>query len=207
MTAPRDVAADPGRWHEFVAQPARYIDAMRLVACFDGQFADDLCTRLKSCVRLRDRVSDLIMAHYGLASRVAFEACDETDRAIALASAEQLADLTLRCGAIYCSAAIANVILADQVAVLHEQLGEPLCGFAVAHRDLAGPVETVEALETLSQRVAENGWLCLGVWCHAQPREVGMRVRLKLAAREALDGEPAGHLALLGCAIVRRAAA
>lgn len=205
MTAPREGTADP--WHEFAAQPSRYVDAARLPACFGGQFASDVCVRLQTCARLQDRVSDLIRAHYGLAPWVAPEACDQPDRAIALASAEQLAALARRCGAIYHSAAIANVILAHHVAVLHQQLGEDLCGFAVAHRDLAGSVERVEPLTTLSAAVSDDGWCCLGAWCHAQPREIGMRVRLKLAPHQMLDGEPVAGLAQLGCAIVRRVAA
>lgn len=206
MTAPDDAAA-AALWRAFVTGPADSVDEGRLAACFNEQLGSDLCRRLKACRRLAARLSDLIRDRYGLAPWVAASACAAGDRAIALAPADDLRELIRRSGAIYWSAAIANVVLADQVAALHQQLGEALCSFAIGHRDLAGPPRSAAPFATFAQRVVERGERCLAAWCAAQPREVGLRVRLKLAPSSALEGEPDAGFVELGCAILRRAAA
>ena len=123
--------------------------------------------------RLRARVNDLIQATYRLAPVGPAEACSETDRAIALAPASRLAEIARRSGAIFWSAAIAKAILASQLAALHEQLGEELHRFALAHRDLAGPPRAIEPIAEAGARIVRDGWLCVGGWCHAQSDAVG----------------------------------
>jgi hypothetical protein len=199
-------ALSPG-WSEFMNRPAAYTDGSRLAACFEHTFGADLCDRLKASIRLRDRLSAIVCARYALVRWVPPETCGDLDRAIALFPAARLVDLARRSGAVFWASTIANVILAPQVAALHQQLGEPVCSFALANRDLAGPEQAVEPLDDVGSRIADDGWRCLGAWCHAMPAGVGARVQLKLAARDLLDRAPEGPFREAGPSIVRRAAA
>ena len=115
-------------------------------------------------------------------------------------------EIARRSGAIFWSAAIAKAILASEWAALHEQLGEELHRFALAHRDLAGPPRSIEPIAEVGARIVRDGWLCLGAWCHAQSTAVGARVLLKLAPDHGIDWAPERPFADLGPNIVRRAA-
>jgi hypothetical protein len=192
-------------WIVFVTQPALYIDASRLAECLDPQAGLDLCVRLKATARLEKRLSDRVRSHYGLAARIASEAVGDIDRAIALATAEQLTDLARRSGAIYWADSIANVVLAQDVEAIDAALGAPLCAFALDHRDLSGPVQPLEPFGQLHVRLMDDGWRCLAAWCAAQADGVGARVRLKLAASPLLDGPIESPFDQRGPAIVRRA--
>jgi hypothetical protein len=206
MTTATENTADAARWDDFVARPASYAHPARVELCFGGRIRPDLCRRLTSCGRLLDRVSERIRVHYGLSSRVPIDASDATDRAIALAPVDHIFALARRAGAMFHATTIANVIRADHVVMLHQQLGEELCAFAIAHRDLSGPsAGPVASLQNIGARVEEAGWLCVGAWCHAQPHEIGMRTRLKFAPTAALEGAPSDVFKQLGCAIMRRA--
>jgi hypothetical protein len=193
-------------WSAFMARPATYIDRSRLSACFGAQIGNELCGRLQGAIRLQHRLSILIDQHYSLASTVASEALSELARSIALASAERLAEYALRSGAIYWAATIVGAVRAREVKAFQQELGEALCTYALTHRDLAGPSQQVEPLDSLGARIAEDGWRCLGAWCHAQPDGVGARVRLKLAASHALDDPPQSPFDKIGPPIVRRVA-
>jgi hypothetical protein len=206
VTAPADSAARPESWGEFMIAPAAYIDSSRLVPCFDSELSISLCERLTTSKRLRHRLSAIIHAHYSLGPFIPPEGCSDIDRAVALGPAAQLLILAERSGAIYWANTIANVILSRQVETLHQQLGEPLCGFALAHRDLSGPEQSLEPLHNVRARMVEDGWRCLSAWCQAVPAGVGARVRLKVAPMDALDRPPRGRFYEIGPSIVRRAA-
>jgi hypothetical protein len=194
-------------WETFMRQPAAYIDAARLAACFDYQFSAELCGRLQGAGRLRDRLSTLIKTHYALAAPVEQDAVGDLDRNIALSRVERLVDVMRRAGAIYWANAIANVLLAEKVSRLHEQLGEAVCAFALANRDLSGPDEALEPLADAGARVTEDGARCFAAWCESLSDAVAARVRLKLPPREGLDGQPGIPFTTIGPSIVRRAAA
>jgi hypothetical protein len=196
----------PSPWDQFESDPGAYIAAGRLLPCFDGKLPIGVCARLATSQRLRGRVNDLIHATYQLAPVGLAEACDEVDRAIALAPADALAEIARRSGAIFWSAAIANAIVARQVAALRAQLGEELHRFALAHRDLAGPPRSVEPITQVIAHIVRDGWLCMGAWCHAQSAAVGARVLLKLEPADGIDWTPQSPFADLGPGIVRRAA-
>jgi YOP proteins translocation protein K (YscK) len=196
----------PTSWEEFASNPAATIAAGRLVPCFDGALSLDPCGRLAASPRLRARLNDLIQATYRLAPVGPAEACSETDRAIALAPASRLAEIARRSGAVFWSAAIAKAVVVSQLTALHEQLGEELHRFALAHRDLAGPPRSIEPIMEAGARIARDGWLCVGAWCHAQSEAVGARVLLKLSPDHGIDWTPESPFAELGPDIVRRAA-
>jgi len=183
-----------------------YIDAGRLAACFDNAFSGNLCERLRGTGRLQERLSELIDQRYALAAPIAEDAVEESDRNIAVSSAERLLDLIRRAGAIYWASAIANVVLAEEVRSLHEQLGEALCAFALANRDLSGPGETLEPLMSAGERVTEDGERCFAAWCQSLPEAVAARVWLKLPTTSEPGGEPVEPFAAIGPSIVRRAA-
>lgn len=189
-----------------MARPAAYADTKRLAVCFDGEFGGDLCARLKTSKRLQERVAAVVRRHYGLPAWLAPEACSEVDRAIALATPQRLSELARRSGAIYWASTIANAILAPEVEALHQQIGEAACNFALENRDLAGPEQSLDPRNSAGRRMMDDGWRCVGAWCHAQPPAVGVRVRLKLPPAAAIDEPPLSDLLEIGPAIVRRAA-
>jgi len=194
--------ADPG-WDAFVTQPALYIEPSRLAVCFDGMVGPDLCARLRTSLRLEERLSGLVHSRYGLARAIAVEDVSDTDRLIALATPEQLSEVVRRAGAIYWANSIANTVRAADAAAFDAALGE-LCVVALANRDLSGPMQPLTPYDRLGTRVIEDGLRCLGAWCKAQTAGVGTRVRLKLAPNPALDDAVKRPFDELGPAIVRR---
>ena len=128
----------------------------------------------------------------------------DTDRSIALASSEQLAEVVRRAGAIYWANSIANTIRAADAAAFDAALGEKLCVVALANRDLSGPMQPLTPYDQLGARVMQDGLRCLGAWCKAQRPGVGLRVSLKLAPNPALDDAVNRPFDELGPAIVRR---
>ena len=163
------------------------------------------CARdFKASLRLEERLSGLVHSRYGLARDIAAEDVSDTDRSIALASPEQLAELVRRAGAIYWANSIANTIRAADAAAFDAALGEALCVVALANRDLSGPMQPLTPYDQLGARVMEDGLRCLGAWCKAQTAGVGLRVRLKLAPDPALDDAVKRPFDELGPAIVRR---
>lgn len=196
----------PSPWQEFASNPASYAAASRIAACFDDSLSATVCVALTRSPRVRTRVNTLIQRTYRLAPLRPDEACSEPDKAIALAPADRLAVIARRSGAIFWSAAIANVMVARQVAKLHEQLGEDVYRFALTQREFAGPPRSIEPLTEAGASIARDGWRCLAAWCQAQSEAVGARVRLKLPPSEAIDQKAASPFAELGPEIVRRAA-
>jgi hypothetical protein len=204
-TASQSSGADAG-WAAFVTQPALYIEPSRLAVCFDGMVDSELCARLKSSLRLEERLSGLVRSRYGLAHTIAAEDVSDTDRSIALASSEQLVELARRAGAIYWANSIANTVRAADAAAFDAALGERLCVVALANRDLSGPMQPLTPYDRLGARVMDDGLRCLGAWCKAQSPGVGLRVSLKLAPNPALDDAVMSPFDELGPATVRRAA-
>jgi hypothetical protein len=206
VTGPTDSATRRDDWGEFMERPAAYIDGGRLDACFGNEFGAALCDRLRTSIRLRERISAVVRAHYALVPPVAQDTCGDIDRNIALFPAAHLIDIAQRSGAVFWASTLANVILARQVEALRRQLGDALYNYALANRDLSGPAQALEPLDSIGSRVAQDGWRCFGAWCDALPAGVGARVRLKLAANVSLEQYPEGPFQEYGPPIVRRAA-
>lgn len=205
MTGPASASREL-EWHALVSRPAETIDPARLDACFDNRLGATLCGRLKGSRRLQDRLSRVVREHYALRPQLAADAISDIDRAVALAGVERVTELVRRGGAIYWGRTIAGVVRAQDVRALHAQLGEEVCRFAVAHQDLSGPKQPLEQLDGAATRIEQDGWRCLGAWCHDQPADIGMRVRLRLPARPELDDQPEPLFADIGPAIIRYAA-
>ena len=197
--------ADAVAWRSFIDNPAVYVAPERLAACFGGAISVAACERMLATERLQVRLSALLAEQHALAEPDVHES-DDLDRSVALASVDDLDDIALRSGAIYWAGALAGVILAQKAAALHDALGEELCAFAVASRDLAGPLQSLDPVEGIRERVLADGWRCLSAWCHALPAAIGMRVRLKLPPDDLIDATPPPSFAETGPAIVRRAA-
>lgn len=192
-------------WRSFIDNPAGYAAPQRLAVCFDGAISVAVCERMLGTERLQARLSALLVEQHALAGLPADDS-DDVDRIIALASADDLDEVAFRSGAIYWAGALAGIILAQKAAALHEALGEELCAFAVANRDLAGPLQPLDPVEGIRERVLADGWRCLSAWCDAVPAAIGMRVRLKLPPGDLIDTTPPPSFAETGPAIVRRAA-
>lgn len=194
-------------WQNFMMEPALYIEPDRFAACFEGAFTPSLCRKLLESQRLRSRLSTTVQQHYQLGPWIDPEQVDEVDRVIALAPADILPDLALRAGAVYWSSAIASTVLAKAVTVLQQQLGDELLGWAINQRDLAGPAQTLTPLETVGDRIEDDGWRCLAAWCASVQPGIGLRVRLKLPKDSIIDLPAPPEFAERGADIIRRAAA
>jgi hypothetical protein len=204
MKASPDPALD---WRSFMTEPVLYMDPARFEACFEGVFPPAVCRKMQGSARLRSRLSDVVQTHYQLDPWVDPEQMEAIDRAIALEPAQGLMDLALRAGAIYWSSAIAGAVLAKTVAALHSQLGDDLCAYAIAHRDLTGPAQRLEPLDDVGDRIEDDGWRCLAAWCEAVPAGIGLRVRLKLPTDSIMDQPAPPEFKARGPEIIRRAAA
>ncbi|BCG93173.1 SctK family type III secretion system sorting platform protein [Mesorhizobium sp. 131-2-1] len=203
MTQTGSEQAVSPEWQAFISNPASYADAARLAECFDGTISEAACERMLHSARLHQRLSKVLLERYRLSCAVD-EPADEVDRAIALASSEALEELALRSGAIYWAGNLAAVIDGREADALQAALGADLCTFAVANRDLAGPMQPLEPMDDMRSRVYADGLACLGAWCKAMPGEMSIRVRLKLMPHELVD-QTAEPFAEAGPAIVRRA--
>jgi hypothetical protein len=196
--------ADKGEWRSFMNEPAVYADPHRLAACL-GDVSEQACQRMLGTERLQARLSKLLGEHYRLTGSA--EAVENgIDRIIALATARDLEEIALRAGAIYWAGALAGTILGPRATALHEALGADLCTFSLANRDLAGPLQPLDPVEGVRDRLLADGWRCVGAWCHAAPVSIGTRVRLKVPPGELIDGVPVPPFDEAGPGIVRRAA-
>jgi hypothetical protein len=193
-------------WATLMNRPAVYVECARLAACFDERISLSVCERLRATSRLQDRLSKIIADFYALAAPVAPEALGQVDQQVALLPVGRIGDLVSRAGAVYWAGAIANTVRAGEVKWLRGKLGEALCTFALANRNLAGPPRKLEPGDGADVRIAEDGMRCLGAWCQSQPQAVGGRVRLKSAAHPALDDRVQGPFDEIGPAIIRCAA-
>jgi hypothetical protein len=193
-------------WATLMNRPAAYIDLTRLAVCFGDQIDVRLCERLRDSSRLQDRVSAIITDFYALAPPVGPEALSPSDQTIALLPAGRMGDVVRRAGAVYWANAIANMVRAEEVRWLRDQLGETLCAFALANRNLSGPPGKLEPADGADAQIVEDGIRCLGAWCQSQPDAVGGRVRLKSAATPALDDRARPPFDEIGPAIIHCAA-
>src|SRR5215470_11342398 len=154
-------------------RPAAYIDVSRLSACFDDRINLRVCERLHGASRLQERLSTIISEFYVLAMPVGPEAVSPIDQTIALLPVARIDDIVRRAGAVYWANAIANVVRAEEVRWLHNTLGQALCTFALANRNLAGSPGQLELQDGADAQIAEDGLRCLGAWCQSQPEAVG----------------------------------
>jgi len=199
----QDPAQSAG-WQAFLSNPAAYADAARLVPCFDGSIDEAACLHMLGLPRLHGRLSAILKERYGLSLETAPPA-DDIDRAIALASGEALEDIALRSGAIYWAGSLASVIAGRQAAALQAALGADAYAFALANRDLTGPLRPIGPLEDVHGLVYADGLRCLGAWCQSLSGDMGMRVRLKLMPHPLIDQKADEAFVKTGPAIVRRA--
>jgi hypothetical protein len=202
--AARESDAD---WRFFLQDAAGHIDASRLAACFDGAVPASLSQQMLENERLRTRLSALVQTQYELDGGIDPQGLDGADRIVAMAGLHDLASLVLRAGAIWWSGAIAGTVLAKAVAALQQQLGDELVSYAIGQRDLTGPAQSLEPLDSVGERIEADGWRCLAAWCDAAPAGLGTRVRLRLPEGTLADQPAPEAFRDKGIAIIRRAAA
>jgi hypothetical protein len=206
VTGPAERASTAMDWATLMNRPAVYIDLTRLAACFDERISVSLCERLRAESRLQDRLSAIINDFYTIAAPVGPQAMGQLDQSVALLPVGRIGDIVRRAGVIYWATAIANMVRAEEVRWLRDKLGETLCWFALANRNLSGPPRKLEPVDGADVRIAEDGMRCLGAWCQSQPEAVGGRVRLKSPAHPALDDRAQSPFDEIGPAIIRCAA-
>ncbi len=209
MTQSREAQLDePDVWGSFLREPAAYAHWEHLAQCFDQAVSLAGSKRLLQCERLRERLSEVLNVHFELPpfSAASEIEVDQVDRKIAAASPERLDDIALRAGAVYWGNVFAGTILGRNAAALREVLGADLSALAVANKDLAGPMQPLDPVETLRARIEADGWRCLAAWCEAVDPAIGVRFRLKVPLSSALQEAPPESFYKTGPAIVRRTA-
>ncbi|TKT69265.1 hypothetical protein [Aquamicrobium sp. LC103] len=187
--------------------PAAYAHPERLAACFDRAISATACKTLLETKRLSTRLSHLIEKRYALgAERSAEEAIGEEDRRVALLPPDAMAEVAMRAGVTYWASAFAGAITGSEAAPLRREFGEELCAYALANKDLAGPKQELDPVDTARERIASDGWRCLAAWCHVVGPAAGTRFRLKLRPMALLDEVPSAALLEIGPQIIRRVA-
>jgi hypothetical protein len=169
-------------WRSFMLTPGGYAGPAHIRSCFNGAISEQLAAKLAACARIEDRLSSLLFSRYSLSRWLDLEACPQKDRAIALLRHEEFDGLVRRAGAIYWSASFATAVFGNEVAALQQQLGEDLYRFALAHRNLAGPIQDLRPFEALDMKLLGDGLRCFEGWRRSQQRAVAERVLLKLPA-------------------------
>jgi hypothetical protein len=167
-------------WRSFMLTPGRYAEPAHIRGCFNGAISAELAAKLVACARIEDRLSSLLVARYRLSRWLDLEACPQKDRAIALLPQAGFAGIARRAGAIYWGASLATAVFGSEVAALQRQLGGDLYQFALAHRGLSGPIQSLRPFEALDTKFLADGWRCFEGWRRSQQRAVAERILLKL---------------------------
>lgn len=200
-------------WDRFSRTPSLGAHPAFIAELFGGALSEETAARIGRRPRFGERLSRMIAQRHGLAEIDA--PADDADRAIALASGEELDALSRRAGAVCWADPIAREIRAPDVAALKEALGDDAYAAALANREEAFSPVTLglgepgaEALgrDQLVARSRASGRMCLAAWLTTQPRGVSDRVRLKLSPEAVLPQVDEAYLEY-GPAIVRRVAA
>lgn len=192
-------------WQSFMNCPSTYVESRHLAQCFGSAISDAGCARLLQLPRLRSRLDNLLAIHHGLPQPIPPELVDAADRNVAMASRDELHDITLRAGAIRWAKSFAAMILSKDASALNGVLRQDLYDFAMINRDLSGPTQPIGSVDDLLARLTADGRDCLAAWCKAVPAAVGARVRLRLVPNE-LNDDPVEGLAEVGPLVIRRAA-
>ncbi|WP_274425133.1 SctK family type III secretion system sorting platform protein [Chelativorans sp. YIM 93263] len=209
MTRSSEAGTDePHVWRSFLQEPAAYADPEHLARSFNHAVSPAGCKRLLQSERLHERLSELLNDHFELPAPSATPESDvdEADRRVASTSRERLDEIVLRAGAVYWGNVLAGTILGRNAAALREVLNTELSTFAVANKDLAGPMQPLEPLETLRERIEADGWRCLAAWCEVVDPAISTRFRLKAPRSSPLQEAPAESFNETGPAIIRRTA-
>ena len=175
----RASTASDGAWHEFLTRPAVHVDAARLSACFDGRIDEVVCRTMLTTPRLIERLSNVLERYYSLGADSDLDACDQVDRGVALATGETLAGIARRSGAVYWATGLASVVLTRDVETLYAALGEDVCTYALACRDLSEQDHRLPPIEETAATIIADGWRCLWGWSERLPPAIAKRVRLK----------------------------
>jgi hypothetical protein len=190
-------------WRSFMLTPGRYAEPAHIRNCFNGAISAELAAKLVACARIEDRLSNLLVARYRLSRWLDLEVCPPKDRTIALLPQAEFAGVARRAGAIYWGSSLATAVFGSEVSALQRQFGEELYRFALAHRDLAGPIQNLRPFEALDEKFLADGWRCFEGWRRSQQRAVAERVLLKLPPGYEADAPLDGAFIKNGPEIVR----
>lgn len=191
-------------WRLFIERPSTYVHPERLTAVFQGAIGEAGCNVLLGAARISGRLSKLLSEQLHL-SDAGLAEIDISDRAVAVASPDEVEETILRSGAIYWSEALTRVILGRIATHVEAELGDGIRAYASEHRDLSGPEQSLEPIDDLRRRIVADGNLCFASWCAAMPDSISARVRLKLSPDHPACGVSNPAFAELGPKIVRRA--
>jgi len=186
---------------EFCRIPAGYIHPARFHGCVPD-LPVPLAERLLAVPRLRRKLSEIIVSHYGL---IECGACDPSaDRAPSAWPAERLLRLAHRAGGVWHALSLRSLIRSRSLAQLLAAFDEDLRAVAIRHIDLApADAPRLDAAD-LMEAVRRDGMHCLNVWVAELPPCSRDRIILKFAPDSVIGGPSSAAYHERGILIVNR---
>jgi Bacterial type III secretion apparatus protein (OrgA_MxiK)/YOP proteins translocation protein K (YscK) len=188
---------------EFCWQPAAYIHPDRFHPCVPD-LPRVLADQLLDTPRLRNKLSNIIIAHYRLGTCVDDLASHQVRPSLWVA--ERLIRLAYFAGAVWHAHSLRRLILGRWLAVALSGFDPALRETALANLDLApedvAPLAGIE----LAEAIRLDGIRCLGAWIGQLPENVRSRVVLKFSVSSAIDGATSAIHQRRGASIINRLA-
>lgn len=153
------------------------IHADRLLACFSTVSSPVVLEHLRNEPRFAERLTEIVIGHYGLAS--VDGDIDPADTVLAGLLVEELDAIALRAGVILNGRVFLREIRGPMLAALGERFGPQALEDARRHAELAIDPMPVGDLDALEEAVQSDGRACLGAWIASLPKPLAEQVRLK----------------------------
>jgi hypothetical protein len=151
----------------------------RIAALLQHGVSTALVGRLIHTERLQMRLAEFVSAQLG-----ELDALDGIQASVLAMSADAMADLAMRAGAIWHARAIARIIDTPSRRALLALLGDDRYRIALESLnldslDLAALTTDIDRTpEAIAKSVETDGAACLAAWCEAQPPQIANRLAL-----------------------------
>ncbi|XSC45534.1 hypothetical protein ACF1BQ_005425 [Bradyrhizobium sp. RDT10] len=160
----------------------------RLADTLDSRLSASVVHRLQSCARLHDRIAPLLIQRQADGSNDA-PADDATALAERRATFERLFQVDLKeasslAGAAWHSLSLRQMIRGRDVADLVAQIGQRAHAFGL-RRDGVAPALRSVAPAALAERIASDGYACLGAWISSFPPPMRQHLHVRLPPESA----------------------
>ena len=200
------------RWQRLLERPIDFVDPAALRACLPRALNDEHCAALYAAPRFESRLTEQLMAHFGLQPLARLSPPAPEDLDVLLLSAEDFARLPRRCGALWHASTLSREIRGDVVKQLRSALGDDVFELALAHRSLGGALDLLRTPADLLAAMDRDGLDLVMFWLRQQPAALRDWLRVRLPTLD--EGHPRTPASASdplhsanGLSIVRRAAA
>ncbi|MGI9500010.1 MAG: SctK family type III secretion system sorting platform protein [Geminicoccaceae bacterium] len=192
----------------FERLPSAYTHPERIGSLLPDGLPTNFRDRLMASARSRCRLSALLARHVALPSCMT-EDLETPEGRFARLEDEDLENALRRIGAIWHARKIRNLIMAEPLRQLIEQLGRDNHRTALRLIDLSpeddpanGDGEAASDVDGLMGWIERDGLIAVNAWCRHQPAALALRLRLKLRPCPEADDEPPARHRDLAVAIV-----